>query len=157
MKFRANISKLLNLIQISEFLSKFLNISLRCPSFENNSGVSRSSDLFEKNFLDTWFNFLLCWRYFSEISTRRCKAIKVYVKMQSLLPSIMGRSKAFTRPVQTHRPYKAVWSLPKLILKACTININALNYISIFEWFLMSFGSSWNMENYMWLLNSYMW
>ena len=37
--------------------------------------------------------------------------------------------------------YKAVWRIPKLILKACTISLNALNYICILLLFLMSFES----------------
>ena len=31
-----------------------------------------------------------------------------------------------------YSPHKAKWLIPKLILKACTISFNALNYISIF-------------------------
>ena len=29
-------------------------------------------------------------------------------------------------------PYKTLWQISKLVLKACTISLNALNYMSIF-------------------------
>ena len=32
-----------------------------------------------------------------------------------------------------HSPYKAVWQIPKLIVKACTIHFNALNLLIVFD------------------------
>ena len=34
--------------------------------------------------------------------------------------------------IEMYSPYKAKWRIPKLILKACTISLNTLNYIYIF-------------------------
>ena len=31
-----------------------------------------------------------------------------------------------------YSPYNVVWQIPKLIVKACTISLNTLNYISVF-------------------------
>ena len=44
-----------------------------------------------------------------------------------------------------YSPYKAKWRIPKLTLKTSTINPNTLNYSSIFQLVLMSFGI--NMKN----------
>ena len=41
----------------------------------------------------------------------------------------------------TYSPYKTVWQISKLTLKACTIRFNALKYIFIFQLFLMSFDA----------------
>ena len=38
-----------------------------------------------------------------------------------------------------------VWRIPKLILKACTIRFDALNYISIFQLCLLKV--TWSIEN----------
>ena len=35
-------------------------------------------------------------------------------------------------PFITYSPYKVKWLIPKVLLKACTINLNPLNCISIF-------------------------
>ena len=103
-------------------------------SLKNNSGVRRSSGLFEmvKNLPWHKLSFFLKLKLRVWNISKRMFAIKVYVEIPSLLPSIMGRSMASTIPMQRYSPHKEVQCIPKLILKVCMISINALNYICIF-------------------------
>ena len=50
--------------------------------------------------------------------------------------------------ITNYSPYKAKWQIPKLILKACTINFDAPNYIYIFQLFLAFFESYMEYKEY---------
>ena len=89
---------------------KVMYISLRyINSLKNNSAVIRFG-YFRLFGVKQKFSFTLAfvfsshWMYFSEINTKKKKiiAIKIYLKIPSLFPSILGRSMVFAKLIHIY-------------------------------------------------------
>ena len=74
------------------------------------------------------------WKYESIRNSQLTGRRKVFVIEKNFNEHKLKRACIKKKPIkyEMFSPHNAKWGIPKLILKACTIIFNALNYIYIF-------------------------